>query len=515
MQNLIKKLSTLFIFTILLFKTNQCKALSISELSNLLKGVKYASLNIHSLENENSPLLQKIQYAFRKHFEGIGFEKVATNTQEQNKLIPKISTYCDLVEVDFEFLHVYDVLNNMVLDFHFCNNKTVRIAFSNFIKTDRQLTEKLLELWSRTSDFQSSYDPQYRLTIRHNPIKYSEKTMQWLLQNLDAETQFIEGIYQVQGLNSSNIYSDLRVAILRNKVKGYDIIYLNGAPNTVDWKEGEAIGFIGDPISDDGFISFSNVNWYFLNKKPSCKGHIVVTGRNKNQFVLSFGDSKLILQFSKNISSTIPQPFGKVSSYGSGIALTSDGYIITNQHVIKNSKYIQVDAYDGKSYQAELVIENIEDDIAILKVNDAHFQSLPPLIYSFEEKQADIGEDIFTLGYPHSSKERELKLRTGHITATNGYDGDLNTYETSLNVQKGSSGGAAISHSGNLIGLVKSKHAGIDNISFIIKSPVLLKTINKLPNPIQLPKTNLLKYLTLKEQVKLVKPFVFHIKSYR
>ncbi|MFK7907283.1 MAG: trypsin-like peptidase domain-containing protein [Chitinophagales bacterium] len=516
MQNLIKKLSILFIFTILPFTTNQCEVLSTSELPNLLKGVKYASLNIVSLQDENSAIVQEIKSASKQYFERIGFEEVATNEQAQNKLIQQISTYCDLVEVDFEFTHHYGILDNMVLEFHFCNNKNIRISFSDFIKTDGQLTEKLLTLWSKTSDFQSSYDPQYRLNIRHNPIKYSETTIQWLLQSLGTEKQFIEGIYQIHGLNTSSIYRNLRVAIFRNKTKGYDIIYLNGAPNTDDWKKGEIIGFIGSPIKNNGFISFSNVNWYFLNKKPSCKGHIVVTGKKKNQFVLSFEDSNLILQFSKNVPSTTSSSCNKIFSYGSGIALTSDGYIITNQHVIKNAKCIKVDTHDGQSYDAELVIENVEDDIAILKINDSRFQSLPTIVYSFEENQADIGEDIFTVGYPHSSKEREFKLRTGNITAQNGYNGDIDTYETSLNVQKGSSGGAAISSSGKLIGIVRSKHAGIDNISFIIKSPVLLKTINRLPNSIQLPKNNVLKNLKdLKEQVKLVKPFVFHIKSYK
>jgi len=511
MQNLIKKLSILFLFTTIPFTTSQCEALSPSELPNLLKGVKYASLNINSLEAENSPLLQKIQYAFKQHFEGIGFEEIAINPQEHNSLIQKLSTYCDLVEVDFEFLYAYQVLDHMVLNFQFCNNKSIRMAFSNVLNTEGDLFQKLLTLWSKTSELQSSYNSKYRLSIRHNPIKYSEKTIQWLLQNSDADKQFIEGIYQVNNLNSNNVYSNLRIAVLRNKTKGYDIIYLNGAPNTIDWREGEVMGYIGNDINNESFVSFSDVNWYFLDKKPSFKGHIVLTGKEKKQFFLSFGDSKLILHFSKNIKPSC----NKVYSYGSGIALSSNGYILTNQHVIEGSKCIKVDTYDGRTYDAELILENIKDDIAILKISDPQFQSLPPLVYSFEENQADIGETIFTLGYPHSSKERELKLRTGNINAQNGYNGDINTYETSLNIQQGSSGGAAISYSGKLIGLVRSKHPKIDNISFIIKSPVLLNTINKLPNPIELPKNNQLKYLPLKEQVKLVTPFVFHIKSYR
>lgn len=499
-------IAIIFIFT---FNHISGKNPTNTELSPLLEGVKYASINIHSPQNKNAFLVREVGTAFKNYFIFMGFEEVVVSKQEKENLTQHLSTYCDLVEIDFSFQYTQKALENMALSFHFCDGKDIDIFFDQIIKVDDSILQNLLKIWTETTLFRQSYNSNQRLSMRQNSIKYSEKTVQWLIK--DAEMQFIEGIYQVHGLKTPNIYSNLRVAIIRNQVQGYHILYLDGANNFIDWREGEVTGYIHDSVSDDSFVSFSNINWYFLDKKPTFKAHIVFKGKNKDEFLLSFGDSDIIIPFKK-----VPPPpvCEKVFSFGSGIALTVEGHILTNYHVIKDATCIQVETSDGVVYNAKLVKQNIEDDIAILKITDWNFEHLPPIVYSFYGQQIELGEHIFTLGYPRYSSDRELKLRTGEVTSKNGYNNDTSTYETSLNVHRGSSGGAVLSSSsGEMVGLVKSKYAKSASISFIIKPSVLLKTINTLPSPISLPKSRVLVGLSLKEQVKLLKPFVFNVRS--
>ncbi|MEZ4884865.1 MAG: serine protease [Chitinophagales bacterium] len=505
---LLKKLILiLFLFSCITMKG---KTSSFNNLSDLLQGVKYVSIDLLTLENDNSPLLKEIKLSFSKYLREIGFEYVAFSPNEKEYLSQKITTYCDLVEIDFKFRYAYNILDNMELIFHFCEGKNIQVSFSQYIRTDSFLSQSLLAIWSNSEFQRPNYNPLYRLTIPRNPIKYAEKTLQWVMK--DAKMQFIEGIYQASDLKSTNIYRNVRVAIFRNHTYGFDILYLSGAPNSLDWTEGEIMGYIADKLPDDSFFAFNHVNWHFLNKKTSFEAHIVFKGQQKKQFLLSFSDSDLLLSFTKIPEAPILS-CTEAFSYGSGIALTTDGYIITNQHVVESAECIQVETNDGIVYDADLILENRKEDIAILKINDQRFYSLPPLVYSFQKNQAEIGEHIFTLGYPNYSKDHAMKLRTGDITAQNGYDGNPNTYETSLNVQPGSSGGAALSSSGELIGLVKSKYTQSPNISFIIKSSVLQKIVHTFLPTIQLPNSIALKNLPLKEQIKLLKPFIFHIKS--
>ncbi len=503
-------------------------------LPQLIEGVKYASLTIHSPEGNDSKVRKGITLTSEQYLRALGFEDVVSNSFQKNALYQKLNTYCDLVEIDFHYRHAYRKIDNIVIDFKFCDGTHIQKVIGQGVTLDGDLIGKLVSLWSNVSAYRRGYNPNNRCAIRKHILKYSENTLTLLLQDEEISLKPIEGIYQVINPLSHNLYSQLKIAIFREKTSNeYDIIYLEGAPNQSDWRQGEVMGYIGNTSRQNSFFAFSNINWYFLDKKASHKTHMVFTGQKKDKFTLSFSDNELMLNFQKisipKMHPPTPKPpsdkeyvkdhprsnCNQPSAFGSGIAISQEGHILTNYHVIRGADFVTVSINGGVEFQAEVVKEHIQNDIALLKIVDNNFPGFYTTIpYFFNESQMEIGQSIYTLGYPLYNKSKEIKLRKGHISATNGF-GDNTTYETSLNIQPGNSGAPVINDKGEFIGLVRSKYSKSPGISFVIKSSVILEFMESLNFHIELPKSRNLNNAPLTDQVKRLKRFVLHIKSYK
>src|SRR5688572_19068022 len=110
---------------------------------------------------------------------------------------------------------------------------------------------------------------------------------------------------------------------------------------------------------------------------------------------------------------------------GSGVIFSPNGYILTNYHVIENSSRFVVELTDNAvkhNYKAELVIHDKDNDLAILKIKDEEFTSVP-LRYSFKESGLiDVGSSVFTIGYPHalSGMGKDAKFTDGKISSKTG-----------------------------------------------------------------------------------------------
>lgn len=150
--------------------------------------------------------------------------------------------------------------------------------------------------------------------------------------------------------------------------------------------------------------------------------------------------------------------------HGSGFAVSSDGYIVTNLHVIANAKKIEVLSADQIPLEAVLVRQNEYKDLALLKVE----RSFP---YSFPistEKNYKIGDDIYAIGTPNSV-ELGQSLSKGIISGERNSEEDR-YIQTDASVNTGNSGGAMINGQGMLLGVVNSKMSGIgvEGIGFAI-----------------------------------------------
>ena len=93
-----------------------------------------------------------------------------------------------------------------------------------------------------------------------------------------------------------------------------------------------------------------------------------------------------------------------------------------------------------------------------------------------------------------------------------GFDGDITTYQISVPVQPGNSGGPMFDMNGNLIGVVCAKHTNAENVSYAIKSSYLKNLIESVASPSILPSVTGLMGKDLKEHVKQIKNYIYMIK---
>ncbi len=171
-------------------------------------------------------------------------------------------------------------------------------------------------------------------------------------------------------------------------------------------------------------------------------------------------------------------------SQGSGIILSSDGYIVTNAHVIGNSKTayeIKVVAADNKEYTAGVVGFDTRTDIALLKLVDA--KDLKAATFGNSDK-IKLGEDIIVIGNP-GGIEYKNSMTKGVVSAINrdASSKSLVKYiQTDAAINPGNSGGPAVNMYGQVIGVASAKIVDekYEGMGFCIPTTQLKEIIDKL-----------------------------------
>ena len=156
---------------------------------------------------------------------------------------------------------------------------------------------------------------------------------------------------------------------------------------------------------------------------------------------------------------------------GSGFIISSDGYILTNYHVIEDSSSISVSLYDGTVYDAALIGYDESNDIAVLKVEA---DDLVPVILGDSEK-LNVGDSVVAIGNPLG--ELTFSLTAGTVSAKDRLSSTvtMDLIQTDCAINSGNSGGALFNLYGEVIGITNAKYssssaseASIDNIGFAI-----------------------------------------------
>jgi S1-C subfamily serine protease len=202
-------------------------------------------------------------------------------------------------------------------------------------------------------------------------------------------------------------------------------------------------------------------------------------------------------------------------STGTGFAISSNGYIATCNHVIDGATKIKVIGVAGsfnKSYSAKVISSDVNNDLAIIKIDDATFTTLGTIPYTIKSTSSDVGTSIFILGYPlTATMGEEIKLTDGLVSAKSGFSGDITSYQISAPAQPGNSGGPLFNKNGNLIGVVNAKHVEAENATYAVKSSYLTNLIESLSPTLKLQTINSLTGKTLSDQVRMIKNFVYII----
>ncbi|MBH60524.1 MAG: hypothetical protein CL907_05110 [Dehalococcoidia bacterium] len=170
------------------------------------------------------------------------------------------------------------------------------------------------------------------------------------------------------------------------------------------------------------------------------------------------------------------------SADGSGVIISEDGYIVTNDHVIKDAREISVILNDESVYQGKIIGRVPYSDIALIKIDTE--QELVPIEFS-SSKELKVGDWVIALGNAFglagtptvtagivSAKERVIETEDDRTLT--------DMIQTDAAINEGNSGGPLVNLSGKLVGLNSTIMRGAEGIGFAISSDLVLRYINDL-----------------------------------
>ena len=187
----------------------------------------------------------------------------------------------------------------------------------------------------------------------------------------------------------------------------------------------------------------------------------------------------------------------ELRGFGTGFAISPDGYLVTASHVTKGADLVRVVFKNGKTLDARVIKEEHGLDLAVLKVD------LKTLNYlGVTSRTSGLGDDVYTIGYPSPLLlGTSQKFTKGSISSITGLGNSSFHYQVSVPIQPGNSGGALVSEeSGEVTGIIVSRLMGKDvvgfnpqNVNYALKSsfikPILEALEIDLKSPVAVSQT--------------------------
>ncbi|WP_313055210.1 Do family serine endopeptidase AlgW [Pseudomonas lopnurensis] len=184
--------------------------------------------------------------------------------------------------------------------------------------------------------------------------------------------------------------------------------------------------------------------------------------------------------FQRFFNDSLPRQRRMESSLGSAVIMSSEGYLLTNNHVTANAEQIVVALKDGRETLARVIGSDPETDLAVLKID---LTDLPVITLGHSDR-IRVGDVTLAIGNPFGVGQT---VTMGIISATGRNQLGLNTYEdfiqTDAAINRGNSGGALVDTGGNLIGIntaIISESGGSQGIGFAIPVKLALEVMKSI-----------------------------------
>ncbi|QEC72846.1 trypsin-like peptidase domain-containing protein [Arachidicoccus ginsenosidivorans] len=192
------------------------------------------------------------------------------------------------------------------------------------------------------------------------------------------------------------------------------------------------------------------------------------------------------------------------------------GYLLTNAHVLKGSSAVVANA-QGQEFKTSIVYVDHMKDLAVLKITDSDYEPVKTLPYDLKSTSVSLGADVFTLGYPRN----DITYNKGYLSALSGFDGDTSTVQISLLANPGNSGGPVFNKYGDIIGILSTREANAQGVTFAIKSKEIVQSLedwnDKDTSAIRasaLRSSHNLKGITRENQLLSLQQYVYNVKAY-
>jgi len=207
---------------------------------------------------------------------------------------------------------------------------------------------------------------------------------------------------------------------------------------------------------------------------------------------------------------------------GTGFLIDGKGYLVTNAHVVNNATAVIVQNNKGQQFNTKIIHIDAKADLAFLKIVDDDFKPLASLPYGISKSSGDLGEQIFTLGYPRD----EIVYGEGYMSAITGFEGDTLACQIAVAANPGNSGGPVLDKNGDVIGILSTRQIQAQGAVFAIKSKNIFKALDDIKNDstviksdssiynIKISPTSSVKGMERIQQIKKIQDYIFIVKSY-
>jgi S1-C subfamily serine protease len=205
--------------------------------------------------------------------------------------------------------------------------------------------------------------------------------------------------------------------------------------------------------------------------------------------------------------------------FGTGFLIDGKGYLITNAHVVRNAHEIDVQNTLG-NYHARLIRLDPEADLALLKIDDTLYHAFSGLPYGISKSDGDVGEDLFTLGYPRP----EIVYNKGYLSASTGFQDDTTAFQLTIAANPGNSGTPVFNTDGEVIGVVNSVQHNAQGMVFAVRARNIFRAVDSIKADstlqsvdstlvhLHVPQTSALKGVDRRMQIKRIEDYVFMVK---
>jgi len=165
-------------------------------------------------------------------------------------------------------------------------------------------------------------------------------------------------------------------------------------------------------------------------------------------------------------------------SAGTGFIVNSNGYIVTNLHIIQGAIFVQVQTFDGVIYDATLIGGDEFTDLALLQVPTSFNE-----LNLADSDKVQLGEKVIAIGNPLGLS---FSVTEGIVSAVDrvGPNGSPSYIQTDVALNPGNSGGPLINKEGEIIGINNFKIGGAESLGFALESNVIREKINEIANMI-------------------------------
>ena len=205
---------------------------------------------------------------------------------------------------------------------------------------------------------------------------------------------------------------------------------------------------------------------------------------------------------------------------GTGFLVDGKGYLLTNAHVVRNATVVEVQNTLG-TYQARIIQLDRQADLALLKIEDTSYHAFNGLPYGISKAGADLGDELFTLGYPRP----DIVYGKGYCSAETGFQGDTTTFQLTIAANPGNSGTPVLNNEGEVIGIVTSSQQNAQGMVFAVRSKNIFSALDAMKtdstlqktdttlSTLRIPVNSVLKGMDRKQQIKRIRDYIFIVKS--